>query len=613
MEASSADVSERASRSSRERDVYGAPGIVHRVAPMTAELQTKARRWPVAAVILAALLLHAPSLGWGFYADDFTHQMVLDGAHHGLGTLRPWALFDFGTAPEPGSALHALGVAPWWISPDWKLRFFRLIPSLTQWLDHALFGRAAVFHHAVSLGYFAVLLVLLHAMYLAAGLERRAALLALALFGVANGSIFTVGWLANRNSLLECVFAVSAVLVAMRAARGDSPPGWSSVAFSYLLALGACACKESGIAAPLLVAFVFRGSIGARRAAWIGPLASAGFLVFYVASGYGSRAAFYPTPWFESGLWFARLGQLAVFAPLGFVAPTIFDLASFQPRLLVPFLAVSAVLGLPLAIAVARAARAAPRAMFFAAWIALTMLPQAGAPPSERLLFVPMVGAAPWIAAYVERWWSRPALKSRLGPALVGASGLLFAGGALFVRGATFVRIAAKPQLGVVLSAEVPRDSTQRCVAFVLQSPSQLAMLSLQSAWLFETGDASVRFAPLQWGRRGLRWTTVDERTFDLETLDRAFLDSAFEPVFLSSRTPPAVGTRWTAADFEVEALRGDERGLRAIRVRLPSAVGDPRWRFLTWRDGALRSIPPPPIGASVELPRCAALDPLMP
>jgi hypothetical protein len=580
---------------------------------MTGELHTTARRWPVALVILLAVALHAPSLGWGFYADDFTHQVVLDGANHGLGTLRPWALFDFGAAPEPGTALHALGFAPWWISPDWKLRFFRLIPSLTQWFDHTVFGRAAVLHHALSLGYFALLLALLHALYLAAGLGRRTALLSLALFGVSNGSIFVVGWLANRNSLLECMFAVSAALVAMRATREGSTPSWGRVSLAYLLALGACACKESGIAAPLLVALVFHACGRARRAAWIGPLASAGFLAFYVAAGYGSRSAFYPTPWFESGLWLARLGELAVFAPLGFVAPTLFDLASFQPRLLLPYLAVSAAVGIPLLIAVARAGRRAPRAMFFAAWVGLTLLPQAGAPPSERLLFVPMVGAAPWIAAYVERWWTPAPLKSRAGPAAVGVWGLFLAGGALFLRGATFVQVAGKPQLEVVRSAEVPRNNNERCVAFVLQSPSMLAMLSLQSAWLFETGDASVRFAPLQWGRRGLRWTTVDERTFDLETLDQAFLDSLFESVFLSSRAPPAAGTQWGAADFEVEALRTDASGLRAIRVRLPRPIDDAHWRFLAWRDGALRSIAAPAVGASLEMPRCAALDPLMP
>src|SRR5262245_1582951 len=90
-------------------------------------------------VVLLGLLLHAPSLWWGFCADDYGHQVVRRGAA-GQSTMRPWNLYDFGAAPAPGEVNYENGAFPWWTDSDWMVRFLRPLTSLSLWLDHAVFG-----------------------------------------------------------------------------------------------------------------------------------------------------------------------------------------------------------------------------------------------------------------------------------------------------------------------------------------------------------------------------------------------------------------------------------------------------------------------------------------
>ena len=98
--------------------------------------------WLLPLVVALGVAWHAPSLTIGFVGDDYTHQFILErGSAHT--SLRPWNLYDFGTHPYPWetrSIWWENGGLPWWTQPDWKLRFFRPLTSLTIWLDHTLYG-----------------------------------------------------------------------------------------------------------------------------------------------------------------------------------------------------------------------------------------------------------------------------------------------------------------------------------------------------------------------------------------------------------------------------------------------------------------------------------------
>jgi len=51
----------------------------------------------------------------------------------------------------------------------------------------------------------------------------------------------------------------------------------------------------------------------------------------------------------------------------------------------------------------------------------------------------------------------------------------------------------------------------------------------------------------------------------------------------------------------------------QCFRVTCPNSLDEPRYRFLTFRDGRLRHTPPPAIGESIDLPPVEPLVPFMP
>ena len=213
----------------------------------TADAFARRAYWLLPLVVALGVALHAPSLTIGFVGDDYTHQFILEkGSAHT--SLRPWDLYDFGAYPSPEetrSIWWENGGLPWWTQPDWKLRFFRPLTSLTIWLDHSLHGTWAPGYKLTSLIWYTALLILVYALYRVLDLPKGTALLALALFAVAECSLKPVGWVANRNSLLAVFFMAASVMALSRHRRWGSGP---AVAGALALASLACLAKESGIA-----------------------------------------------------------------------------------------------------------------------------------------------------------------------------------------------------------------------------------------------------------------------------------------------------------------------------------------------------------------------------
>lgn len=576
-----------------------------------------AARWPVALVVALGVLLHAPALGWGFFGDDFALVLRLERPGQGV-AQRASSLFDFGGTPrQPGDEADSIRL-PWWVAQDWRVRFFRPLTGLTHAMDHALWGRNAALHHATSLALHAVLLILLHGLYRAAGLTRSVALWALGVFALEDGSILPVAWIANRNTLIEALFSVSAVLVLL---RGLPSPSRSRIAASLALAGLACLGKESGVVTFAALAILLgvearrRGDSAAQRRAVFGALgavaAALGYVGFLMAAGYGTSSLFYLMPWSQP-LEFARRALLMIaLSAQGALGPFSIDVPLYFPALLVPWIAIGLLLGWPVAGAVLRSERCLPRAAFFATWGLLALLPQAGTLPSDRLLFVPMIGFAPWIGAFARRAIEPAPWRRRGLPVLIAICALPWSGLLLLGRTAWFARITEVVR-AATLSAEVPRDGT-RCDAIVLQSGSTLSMLAADPAWIFLTSADAVRFHPVQAGRRALRLTTVDERTFDVESLEGPLLDTPFEEVFLSREDSFHPKEIRRGRGFRVEIRSLDRDRPRAIRITLDEPIASPRWRFLIWREGAFRGIDLPRAGGSLVLNRCEVLAPLLP
>lgn len=577
-------------------------------------------RWLLAAVLLLGVLLQSPSLGMGFYADDYVHQLVLRGEVD-LPHLAPHALYDFGVASDWKLVEGASGSLPWWTDGDWKIRFFRPLASLSLVLDHALFGSHAAGYHAMSLALYALALLLAHRLYRALGLAPGLALGALALFAATNGAALPVGWPANRNTLLGTLLTLAAVLAVVRPQEARRA---GRIALALALALGACLCKESGVIALALVALRLwplaraRAEEGAASAPRAGValalLLALGFLAFLAAAGYGTRSLFYATPWHEPLRFAGRVGVLATAGVLRLFAPVSLDLQTMKPQLALPIALMAAPLVLMLGLRVARRVGGDPRARFLAAWLALGLLPQGSAPASDRLLLDAAFGSAGILALYLGAVLGRQGRSSTTSPERFGARSLLFCAGPLcalfaFAQSAG-ISAVARDLLRRNLDTEVGSPALGRREIVVLQSASALIPFTLPATWSVESEDRSLRFWIFQMGRRGLEWTREDERSMVVRSLDEPFLTHLFERVYRSI-PPPRAGARFANELFELEVLESEREGPRALRLVFSLPLDAPRLIFLADREGVLRAIPPPAIGETKLVPPPSARGPM--
>jgi hypothetical protein len=564
---------------------------------------TRARAWGLALVLLLGLLVQLPTLRVGFFADDYAQQLVLRG-ERGPTPIPRWSLYDFGTAASWADFGREHEALPWWTSSDWKVRFFRPLTSFSLELDFAAWGREPLGYHVTNLVLWMALLVVVYRMYRALGLAQRVAELALFVFVLSDASSVPVGWIANRNSLLEALFAVGAVLAALRERSRTA----------LLLALAATLSKESGVVAFLFVAAIVhvRGWPKLARLALVAVVAE---LAFLAAAGYGTRSLFYATPWHAPLRTLVNLAELVSGGVLALLGPIPLDLVTLLPAAGLVLLVLGVLVGWPLAARIVRSVPPGHARVLLAAWTVFFLLPQAGAAPADRLLFVPSIGAAAlcamaWSAERAR--WSTLARGRRLVASALALSVTLGSGLYLLAQNATVLPGMANHLRATARAAELgPATGAKRDV-LVLQTESQMQGFTLAATWHAEVDDDSVRFALLQCGPRALRWTRTDERAFEFESLGRCFLDLPFERVYRSDEHLEP-GMRWRTPDFEVEALAVDDGCLRRFRVTLDRSLDDPSLRFVRPIEGVLRPIAPPAIGASIELAEVVPTLPYVP
>jgi hypothetical protein len=564
----------------------------------------------VGLALCLALLLHAPSLGWGLFADDWGMRLALEHPEH-AGTMRPWNLYDFGDAASFTAAYFDEGVPPWWLDPAWKMRFFRPVSSLVLTAEHALFGRNAALHHAAGLCWHALTLWLAWRLFRALGLGGGVALLALGLLALEDGSSTTVGWIANRNAVLEGVCTAAALLAAVRARESGS---LARVGLALVCAALAAGCKESGLAALCGTALVL--ATGSARGARRGALAAAGLALAYLAGlaacGYSVRSEFYPTPWGDPFAWGRNALGLLTAGLVGTLGPYPVDALVMLPESYA-WLVGGAVLVLALlARSWGRALRTLELGPCLAAFALLALLPQASAPPSDRLLYVPALGLAPITAAWLARGRhasgrGASGRGTRVAAWLVLACALPLSAAALVARG-LYMRDVSGALNRAVLEAELDPAPPARRDVLLLSSPSALVSLGPLAAWRFHhPGEENTRFHGLQFGRRGLRWTRLDERSSVLESLDEPFVASLFEGVF-RARSTLLAGDSLRTSGYTFLPL--EEGHPRRLRVEAAAALEDPRFVFLHWSGGRWRRVQPPGVGEVLEL---AAGEPLRP
>lgn len=577
------------------------------------------RRW-LAIVLAAAFLIRLPGLATGLFADDFVQHWTLEHGSYGP-ELRPWALFEFGTALGFEQAETELSGAPWWTSPDWKARFLRPLSSVAIWLEHEL-APCPWGHQAIALALLLALLASVGALARAMGSSPAATTLAIALLAVEESTHLPVAWTANRNSLLEALFGVLALLAVVRSGAHPIRAALLGTAF----AAAAAASKESGAIFLLLVAFALPARIGgAGRAAHhlhrLIPLAVLCIhALVFIAGSYGARSLYYPEPWTEPGVVMVRGATTALFAPLSLLSPASIDLWIFHPA--DPATWLTTLSGAIACIAVAlligkrsgahsvNGSRFGPNTGVLALWFLLGLALQAPAPPSDRLLLVPaipfviLVGrclCAPSEFA-VHRALVKPARALILITVLVGS------GTGLTLRQISLATVAAEARHA---HAELAGTSEPTPHRLLLQLPNALTGLGLGPAVRLAGGAPDAKVWPLRFGRGALEVVGLDTRTLELRATDGPFLANPVERVFSSfDRKPhgPTAGEPGTVHEVGpvvVEVLDGPATADRADRippfetVRLTLADGiDPHQvTLLAWSEDTWVEVPWPGAG----------------
>jgi len=577
-------------------------------------------RWAWALALLGLLALRVPTLSWGFGFDDYAHQVVLSGEYE-HDTLGPFSLFDFGGTPQAGEAGFEEGAFPFWADADMRARFFRPLTSASIALDHEVHRRNANGYHLSQVLMFGLLLALLARLYLALGLDPRLTLLAVVCFGLEDGSTIVVGWIANRSTLLVALGLAGGLLLLNRGLR-SAGSGRSALCLALLAGLFALGAKESGVG---VLAVFAAGSLFGLVPAWSkeGPraravgvaavLIAALYVVLYFSLGYGTQSAFYPTPWSDPSGFLHYLVLHLTSGVATAAGPIVTDLGllheSFRQSLIVSGLIMLLLLARP----VLRSVRELEAGRLFLAIGILTMLPQTMAAPSDRLIFLPMIGWAPLLACTLRRGL-RASRGLHRGSARVLAATMLV--------GSPLMLLAITKALGeqmqfardALVTAEIRGGPLEQREVLVLQAPFGTMMLAAGPLHFTETGERNVRIWPLQNGRRGLRVTRTGAASFEFESLDASFLTLPFEYVYRANRSVPEVGQVYRTSLFEVRVASVDDAGVRRFALTLTSGDLDAdTFSFLYWDGEHMKHRALPPVGETVDLATAPEPFPMAP
>ncbi|MBM3289408.1 MAG: hypothetical protein FJY92_04580, partial [Candidatus Hydrogenedentes bacterium] len=240
----------------------------------------------IIAPVLAAAVLAATGLGIGFFTDDAYHLLILEGERTPAtdGSLYTFASGDPAVARE----FIEKGPYPWWTSPDVKCRFMRPLSNTMHRIDHALFGRNAVYWHIhTMLWYLAI--VALWTMIARRTLTLPVAALAALVFAIDDCHWMPAVWIANRNATIATAPALFGLYMHLRWREDRWRPGLPLSIASYAVAMfGGEAWL--GIAAYVAAYELFgRTDTIARRAAHLAPAAACaiGYAIAYKTLGYG--------------------------------------------------------------------------------------------------------------------------------------------------------------------------------------------------------------------------------------------------------------------------------------------------------------------------------------
>ena len=168
------------------------------------------RPWMPVCAVLLAVVLTLPILQNGFCLDDNLHRLIFQGDKRLTpAASSPLNLFCFASGiPEENRASKNMGMGGWWFNLKAKVYFFRPLSSLSHCLDYLLWPDNPSLMLFQSLLWLAALVGcagLFYRLTMGAGWPAGLAVLLYAI-DWSHGAV--TGFIANRNSLIACVFGV---------------------------------------------------------------------------------------------------------------------------------------------------------------------------------------------------------------------------------------------------------------------------------------------------------------------------------------------------------------------------------------------------------------------
>jgi hypothetical protein len=560
---------------------------------------------------LLALGVSAPSLRQGFFLDDHAHTTVVDAILHGrLPASESLRLYEFAAGgPAAVRDLIMRGEVPWWAQDDFRMRFFRPLPSLLRVVDQYLFGALPFGYHAHSALWYAAA-VAAAALLFQRVLPGRTALVASMLFAVAPAHAGPVAWIAARHVLVAALPALLGLGAYVRY-REDGTRAHGVLA-ACCLALGLLG-SEIGLGA---FCYVLSYELFARRrepwrarmrAAWPVLVLPVVYLAAYATAGFGARGGdAYHDP-LSSPLQFLRdvVIRTAILLAdlLGGVSADQAD-GRKDGGLAVVGVAMSAVT----ALLYQRVRQTIPQQeREVLRWLVPgslgALLVGAGGMLSGRVLMLSGVGSAALVACILRFGWQRAADRGprffarRAGYVLLVLVHGLFGLGmliayplALDVLDGRMRALAEASELGAADGAD-----------FFVIAPDALA------------GYAALKLLPRRSGvnrvtlltevPHSVRVMRTSDRELRLDVVEGALLETSVERMFRMRSRPLAVGDTVAlhGAEIEVRALRNLQPS--AFVLRFPHSLDRGRERILFWRSGRFQPLDLLRVGESKEIP----------
>jgi len=568
------------------------------------------------------LVLGLPTLyltafrGLGFVADDFFHILAFRGESYPGGPVAD-DLFRFATGdPSVARAGMLDGSFSWYGDPQLKIAFFRPLTGALHAIDYVVFGPNPLQARIHSLAWYVALVVIVHRLFVRL-LPPRIATLSLLVFACVAAHWETIAWTAARNALVSATFACGALLSYTRF-RSERRP-WLLAVSALLYALGITAGESAFGVIPYFLGYELTLGSGRfrERALSLLPFAllSLGALALYVALGYGvQRSAAYLSPLTEPLGFLAdlplRLACMLSFGYAGFPA----DLWFIMPKLRfvsAVFGAVTIVLG-SLVFGLVRK-YLEPGEFKAGLWMGVTalgaMVPQAGGLLGSRSMTMPSLGTSVVIAVLFTGAVTH--FKTARAPFVARAFTAIFASAIVL---AHFVLAP----LSWLTNAHFYHGATQRISASA--DSVELDRAENQTAMLLQVSEALiVRYLPFERRSQGRAtpraWHSLSQashdhvvrrtgpKSFELEVIDGEMLETPIEAMDRARGSLLRAGDHVVLDDYEVRVVDAGSIGPRRLAVRCRSALEDPSWLFLIWKNGQLERFRFPPIGQSVRIP----------